>query len=294
MQIASNNIKDIFAHYRKQLSSIYDEGELKAVMHLAFEHVLGFSKTDMLTRSTENVSESDLLKLHFICKRLSKHEPIQYILGETVFYRLRFKVNPHVLIPRQETEELVDIVIKDTLSVKRLAPEFNILDIGTGSGCIAVTLKKQLLNASIYALDVSEEVLDVALQNAELNKADVKFIHGDILKPASISFPANSFDVIISNPPYITRSESAEMDARVKDHEPQLALFVENDDPLVFYRAICQFARQKLAPHGKLYFELNAAYGEATQKLVLSEGFKKAELIKDLSGKDRILIAEKG
>ncbi|MFL5754251.1 MAG: peptide chain release factor N(5)-glutamine methyltransferase [Bacteroidia bacterium] len=293
MKIASNNIKDIFAHYKKQLSSIYDDGELKAVMHLAFEHILGFSRTDMSTRSEENVSESDLLKLHFICKRLAKHEPIQYIIGETEFYRLRFKVNPHVLIPRQETEELVDLILKDIISIKHLNPNFSILDIGTGSGCIAITLKKQILNADVYAMDISEEALDVALQNAELNNVDVKFIHGDILQSAKLSLPVSSFDVIISNPPYITRGESEAMDARVKEHEPQLALFVENDDPLLFYKAICAFAKQKLSPQGKLYFELNAAHGQDAKALMLKEGFKNVELIRDLSGKDRMLMGEK-
>jgi release factor glutamine methyltransferase len=293
MQIASNNVKDIFTHYKKQLSSIYDEGELKAVTHLAFKHVLGFSKTDMSTRSEENVSESDLLKLHFICKRLAKHEPIQYIIGETEFYRLRFKVNPHVLIPRQETEELVDLILKDIISIKHLNPNFSILDIGTGSGCIAITLKKQILNATVYAMDISEEALDVALQNAELNGTDIKFIHGDILQAAKLSLPVPSFDVIISNPPYIARNESEAMELRVKDHEPQLALFVENNDPLVFYKAICTFAKQKLSPQGKLYFELNAAYGQEAMALMVKEGFKNVSLIRDLSGKDRMLMGEK-
>jgi release factor glutamine methyltransferase len=293
MNIPSNKIKDIVSWYRSQLSSIYDPGELEAIIHLAFESVLGFSRTDITRRENDNVSESDLLKLHFICKRLLRNEPIQYIVGETEFYNLKFKVTPAVLIPRQETEELVDIVIKDTLSHRHLAP-FTILDIGTGSGCIAITLKKQILNAFVYAIDVSEQALALAKENAENNNAQVQFIQGDILKPEAIGLSVSGFDVIVSNPPYVTKKEGEQMDSRVKDFEPGLALFVENEDPLQFYKAICDFAKKKLNPNGRLYLELNAAYGRDTENLLRKEGFINVELIKDLSGKDRILIGEWG
>ena len=289
MQIASNKIQDIIEFYKKQLSSIYDEAELNVIIFLAFEHVLDFSKTNLLLRSNENINQSDLLKLNFICKRLLQHEPIQYILGETEFYGLKFKVNSSVLIPRPETEELVDLIIKENSNNTQT---LKIIDVGTGSGCIAIALKKHLPQAEVYAVDISKEALSTAKQNAELNKVDVRFIEADILTYSNPTLQTLNFDVIVSNPPYVTRNEETEMDPRVKDFEPHTALFVENNDALIFYNKIAHFALKQLNPGGKLYFELNAKYASETKHLLESIGWKDVCILRDLNNNERMLRAK--
>ncbi len=290
MKIPSNKKQHILRFYKEQLSHIYDEAELNEIIFLAFNQVLGFSKTDLSFRTNENINQSDLLKLNFICKRLLQQEPIQYILGETEFYGLKFKVNPSVLIPRPETEELVDLIIKENKS-STATGKIKIIDIGTGSGCIAIALKKHLPQAEVYALDISETALTTAQQNAALNKLDVRFMQADILAAPNTQLQALGFDVIVSNPPYITHTEAAEMETRVKDFEPHSALFVENREPLVFYDKIARFAFKQLNTNGKLYFELNAKYASETKQLIESIGFKQVQLLRDLNNNERILKA---
>jgi release factor glutamine methyltransferase len=286
MKIASTKIPDVMRFFREELKDIYEPGEVETFISYCLEAYLGLRKTDLLVKAQDRMSESELLKFNFAVKQLKQQRPIQYILGKADFYKLQFVVNEQVLIPRPETEELVDLIIRDL----KQTPAPDILDIGTGSGCIAITLKKNITTATIAALDVSEEALNVARQNAALNQATVSFFQQDILNANTL--PDNAprlFDCIVSNPPYICISEKKEMHKNVLEHEPHLALFVPDEDPLLFYKVIADFALSHLKPKGKLYFEINAAYGLETSEMLEKKGFKNVILISDLNNKNRIL-----
>lgn len=287
MRIPSNKIGAITGFYKKELEELYPPEEINTFIKLAFAHYLGVSSSELVLRADETVSESELLKLYFVVKGLKKHKPVQYILGETEFYGLKFKVNKNVLIPRPETEELVDWIIKEFQNMKYEIRN-SVLDIGTGSGCIAVSLKKYLSGAEVFALDVSEEALQVAKENALLNKVNVNFIHGDIFS-SSVSQSLSSYDVIVSNPPYITNAESELMQPNVLDYEPHLALFVDDNNPLLFYSRIAALAGKHLGANGRLYFEINEKYGNDVAKLLINCNFTDIIVKKDLSGKDRII-----
>jgi release factor glutamine methyltransferase len=283
MKIPSTKIADVINFFRQELKDIYDAGEIETFISYCFEAYLNFNKTDMILSATENVTESELLKFNFAVKQLKQQHPIQYILGKADFYGLQFNVNEQVLIPRPETEELVELIIRE----HRHKQELSILDIGTGSGCIAIALKKNLPKAHVSALDVSPEALEIAKGNAERNQVDVSFFQEDILK-----WDRNKmvkYDCIVSNPPYICFSEKEQMHKNVLEHEPHLALFVPNDDPLLFYTSIADFALQYLEKNGKLYFEINASYGLKTSEMLEKKGFKNTALINDLNNKNRIL-----
>lgn len=285
MKIASNKIKDILRFFREELNDSYENDELETIIAYCFEFYLKMSRADLITHENNTVSESDLLKFNFAIKDLKKYKPLQYILGEADFYRLKFKVNEHVLIPRPETEELVHLIIKDN---KMQSP--TILDIGTGSGCIPIALKKNIPSAEITAMDISNEALNVAKHNAKLNGVEVEFVLDSILHLTShISHFTSHFDIIVSNPPYICKSEKDSMNKNVLEYEPHLALFVENEDPLLFYKAIGDYALNHLNKNGKVYFEINQAFGPETKNMLENKGFKNVELIKDLSNNYRIL-----
>ena len=222
-----------------------------------------------------------------IVNRLLTHEPIQYILGEAYFYGLKFSVSPDVLIPRAETEELVDWIISEEKD-----PYKRLLDIGTGSGCIPISIDKNSATEQIEGWDISEEALKLARYNAERNSSKVQFSRHDIFDTTSVS-ESPKWDVIVSNPPYVLMEESALMEKNVTDFEPHLALFVPDNDPLIFYRAIAQFAAVHLQPHGSLYFEINEKMGEQTAGLLREHGFKDILTRKDLEGKDRMLRARR-
>jgi release factor glutamine methyltransferase len=289
MRVASNSLAHLIAFYHSELNSVYESSEIDAILNLALEHFLGFSKTDVVNKKNENLNQSDLLKLYFCCKELKKNVPIQYILKEAWFYNLKFYVNQNVLIPRPETEELVDLILKENQSAG------SFLDIGTGSGCIPISLKKNSKNITVSACDISSEAIEVAKKNAELNKAEIHFIEVDILNEKETAKKIETtFDVIISNPPYIKADEKDSLNQHVINNEPHLALFVNGQDEIIFYKKIIDLCHQKLNAKGKLYFELNPL----TAKNVLdyansSKQFSKAELIKDMSGKIRFLIANK-
>lgn len=286
MKIASNKIKDITKYFREELAGIYDLSEIDTMMRYCAEEFLNKDAVDLHSMAETTVSESELLKFNFAVKDLKKQRPLQHILGKADFYGLKFIVNEHVLIPRPETEELVDLIIKDVKATGQ--KELSILDIGTGSGCIPISLKKHLPFANVSAMDVSEKALETAERNALLNHTEVNFIKDDILNPSFIHrHPA--FNIIVSNPPYIKRSESDSMHQNVLAHEPHLALFVEDEDALLFYRSICDFACTHLNPGGQIYFEINALLGTETKQLLESKGFKNVSLIKDMSNKNRIL-----
>jgi len=286
MFVNSNIVNEIITYYQEKLSSLYPGNEVKNITEIMFEHFLGWDKMTLRSNNKSSLSESELLLFHNALKRLLKNEPVQHITGEMEFYSLLFKVNKDVLIPRPETEELVDLVIKECKGYE------TILDIGTGSGCIPISLKKQLKNTLVYGMDISEDALVVAKDNAVLNSAEVTFVKEDILQIVSIKKSLKKeFDVIISNPPYITNSEKRLMSENVLNFEPYEALFVDDDEPLLFYDKIGHLAYHNLSCGGKLYFEINEHYGDQTKALLKSIGFSDIRILKDLQNKNRIVAA---
>ena len=293
MKIATNKLVDLYNYYQVELATIYDSDELWAIFELICEETLGFSKVEVKQRLQSNLNQSDVLIIYDIAKELKLGKPVQYCLGKAYFYDLKFKVNQATLIPRPETEELVDLIIKDLKSKVQDSnhSSLNILDIGTGSGCVPITLKKHLPSASVFGMDISLDALKVAIQNALLNEVDVEFFKHDILSPITL---INSYDVIVSNPPYVLASESKQMELRVVEYEPHLALFVDDNDPIIFYKQIINFCKTNLAPRGLLYFELNPLFAEDVKNYATTSNlFNLAELITDMSGKKRFLKAKK-
>ena len=263
------------------LTPMHGAQEARAIVYALLEDVFGLRKTDVLLGKFDALSEAE--KLHFAecAKRLSTGEPLQYVAGTAPFGELRFEVTPATLIPRPETLELVEWVVAD----ENVKPALRLLDIGTGSGCIAISLAKLLPQAKVSAWDISAEALAVAQRNAQQNGVAVDFKQVDVLHVTE----AETYDCIVSNPPYICEEEKAEMTDSVLLHEPHTALFVPNNDPLRFYRAIAQLALRSLAPGGSLYFEINRAYGAETCNLLRDLGFRDVELRKDFYGNDRMV-----
>ncbi len=280
MELPSNRVKEIVTYFHAELDKMYGKNEVKVFISIIFENVLNINDLNLIYDVF--ILESELDRINKILQRLKKNEPIQYIFGEAQFYGLKLKVNANVLIPRPETEELVDIIIK---SIQ--IPSCKILDIGTGSGCIAIALKKNIPAAIVTGVDVSKEALSVARDNAKQNNVQIDFKELDIL--SGVILPP--VDIIVSNPPYITNTEKLNMHLNVLDNEPHLALFVTNNDPLQFYKAITGKALKSLSKGGMLFYELNEAYGNEVLSLVKESGFTEAVLIKDMIGKNRILKA---
>lgn len=277
------------AYIQDTLKDYYPPSEIKAFTRLIMERVCDLLPHQFLLCKDKELSEKEKTQIYNIVERLTKQEPIQYIFGLTDFYGFEFEVNPSVLIPRPETEELVELIVRDNPQEK----EIDILDIGTGSGCIAVTLKKLMNHAMVYGLDISEEALKTARRNASRNHSQITLLQKDILNPRKAADSIKpDFDIIVSNPPYVMEKEKAAMEANVLDYEPSLALFVPDDDPLLYYRCIAVFAEQKLKKRGYLYFEINSQLGEETVELLHTLEFRNIELIQDLSGKDRFVKAQ--
>ena len=273
------------SYLREQLSKSYEPQEANALARIIFCDMLGQSNVDYYLCKDMDLSGNEEEKVKSILQRLEKYEPIQYIEGKKYFSGREFFVRQGVLIPRPETEELVE------LAAQACKPNAKILDIGTGSGCIAISLAKKLPEAEVHAWDISEAALEVAKQNNEQLSASVHFEQHDILTYQATGEEA--FDLIISNPPYITESEKAEMEANVLAWEPSIALFVPDNDPLLFYRRIGELALRMLTPNGKLFFEINRAYGDATKQLLCNQGYRNIHIQKDLSGNDRFVYAER-
>jgi len=286
MKISSNKVKAIAAYFRQELKSHYAQDEIENFIVYAFEKHLGFSRIDLILKAETSINESLLLRFNNIVKELKQYKPIQYILGEAMFYGIPLIVNEAVLIPRQETEELLRLILQEKSATKHI----NILDIATGSGCIAIALKKNIPNAIVSALDVSAQALAVAQANATKHKLDIAFIKADIFTYGGNS--NDKFDVIVSNPPYVLASEKAMMHKNVLNYEPHLALFVSDSNALVFYEAISKFAKQRLNQKGKLYFEINEALGNEMKILLTENGFKNIVLKKDLNNKSRFIHCE--
>jgi release factor glutamine methyltransferase len=279
-------IKDVFSAFKQSLATVYDASEIEALTLMITSEISGTSKAMIKAFPEQEITTLQSEKLNNILVRLQTGEPIQYILGHTEFYGLTFKVNSSVLIPRPETEELVEWVLTSVGS-EQLAVG-NILDIGTGSGCIAISLKKNLSAAQVSAIDISTNALQTAKQNADLNKVEVNFIHQDILNINHLPLTTH-YSLIISNPPYVTLHDKIQMHTNVTDFEPHTALFVPENDPLIFYKAIADFALKNLVSNGLLFFEINESLGKETVEMLESKGFKNIELRQDMSGRDRMI-----
>lgn len=264
------------------LSSIYDEMEAEQFFYLILENTRQLKRTDLALNPDLTFSESEIENWNAILEQLKNEIPIQYILGLTSFFGLEFLVNENVLIPRPETEELVDWILKES------SQSHKILDIGTGSGCIAITLGKNLKDSQVFAIDVSNKAIETAKINAKQNHVDVFFMNCNILETDDLN---QRFDLIVSNPPYVRNLEKAEIKKNVLDNEPHLALFVEDNDALIFYRKIAELAKKSLNPNGQLYFEINQYLANETIELLKDLGFNNLELRKDIYGNDRMLKA---
>jgi release factor glutamine methyltransferase len=283
-------IKDVFDNYRLELKDVYEANETEAITLLVVNEICKISKAKIKAFPEIELSTEQADALNKTLKELKTGKPVQYILGKTEFYGLPFNVNPSVLIPRPETEELVEWVI-ETVGSRQFAAG-SLLDIGTGSGCIAISLKKNLPGFKVSAIDISTDALQTAASNANLNNVDIEFIEADILNPGShISHLKSHISIIISNPPYVTLHDKTQMHTNVTDFEPHTALFVPEDDPLIFYKDIADFAITHLTKNGLLFFEINESYGEETAELLAHKDFKNIELRKDLSGRDRMIRA---
>lgn len=287
------NINKFRDYFNKTLKKLYPTSEIDTFLFLILEEYLNFKRIDVVLKSNFEISPEDLTLLKSSTKLLEQEVPIQYILGKTEFYGFPFILNEHVLIPRPETEELVTSVLSKISKLEPLHPiekekKLKILDIGTGSGCIPISLKRSLPFAEITAIDIANEALIIAQKNASLNKVNINFIQQNILKTTGLD---DIYDIIISNPPYVRVSEKIEIKNNVLKNEPHLALFVEDNNPLIFYSKIAELAKSHLTKNGTLFFEINQYLGKETVELIKLKGFNKIQLKKDIFGHDRIIIA---
>lgn len=273
-------------YIKKELAGLYPETELQGFVRLLFEAICGWNYSEQILNKNKQIGEWQFQRFKNVVLRLKKYEPIQYILGETEFMGIKIMVNPSVLIPRPETEELVHWVLN--ANSKSLP---HILDIGVGSGCIAIALKDQIPGAEISGIDISKKALETAKMNSSNNNIEIKFYERDILKWEDYDW--ETYDIIVSNPPYVLEIEKAKMDENVLAYEPENALFVPDMDPLIFYKQIAWFAQKHLVINGKLFFEMNELLGDEMYKLLLSCGFGNIETKKDINGKNRMICCQK-
>jgi release factor glutamine methyltransferase len=273
----------------QRLTDIYETGEAKAIVRLVLEVCFGLTMTDILCGKIEKLTAEEQKDLNHIIQRLETGEPVQYVLGEAEFGGRTFHVEPGVLIPRPETYELCQWIMEERRGKKEEGRNTSILDIGTGSGCIACTLAAELADAEVTAWDISDDALRIATENAKRTNVHVSFEKVDVLNTSLLNreSPATGLDIIVSNPPYICNKERATMERNVLEHEPELALFVPDDDPLLFYRTIARFAAKTLNPGGALYFEINPLYVSEMQQMLSEEGFSHTEIRNDQFGKQR-------
>lgn len=269
--------------FKQLIDNLYDERESKSLYYDILMRILDCDMTTLLMKGDDLMTPEKEIYFREIIDRLKTGEPIQYIWGDCYFHGNRFIVSPNVLIPRPETEELVDWVLEEG--------EFHsLLDIGTGSGCIAISLKKERSSAEIYAMDISEKALSIAQENAQLNDAPIHFIQDSILTPKASN---QTYDIIVSNPPYILQKEKVAMHKNVLEHEPHLALFVEDEKPLLFYEKIAEYGIHHLTEQGLLFFEINALLGKETKKMLEGYGYHDVVIRKDINGKERMIRCRK-
>jgi release factor glutamine methyltransferase len=281
-------IKEYRSQFIQQLTPIYDAGEVESFFYLVLEDKQQLKRIDLALHPDLVFSEEEIVVWNSILEQLKQEIPIQYLLGKTSFYGLDFEVNENVLIPRPETEELVEWILESQKS-KGENKKIRILDIGTGSGCIAISLAKNLPNAEVFALDISEKALATAKKNAEINEVNVTFINQNILETEDLG---QQFDVIVSNPPYVRNLEKEEIKKNVLDNEPHLALFVEDNEALIFYKKIAELAQKNGSENSQLYFEINQYLGKEMIDLLEKMNFKNIELRKDIYGNDRMIKGE--
>ena len=277
-------IKDYRTQFTQELASIFDEKEIESFFYIVLDAFHQLKRVNLVLNPDLELDSIQILQWETVLSQLKEQKPIQYILGETEFFGLPFYVNENTLIPRPETEELVEWIIKD-LKNERFK-DLKILDIGTGSGCIAISLAKNLPNASVFAIDISEKALATAKKNAELNDVKVTFIQKNILETEDLT---QQFDIIVSNPPYVRNLEKQEIHKNVLEYEPHLALFVEDNDALIFYKKIAKLATKNLSENGQLYFEINQYLGKEMIELLEKYDFKNIELKKDIYENDRMI-----
>lgn len=273
-------------HIRTAIAGVYDEPEASAIAFALAGHVLNLSRMELSMQRHDIISHEAELKTDKYIERLLNHEPLQYILGTAHFYGLDLAVNPAVLIPRPETEELVSLIIKENQYAKQL----HILDVGTGSGCIAITLGEVLDTAKIFGIDVSEKALEVAHRNSLRYGQIIEWLQADIFED-KIKIPLHSLDIVVSNPPYVLENEKQEMRRNVLDHEPHLALFVPDNDPLLYYKRIAEVAKKLLKPGGKLYFEINEQFADELVQMLQKQNYSEITASKDIFDKDRFVSA---
>ncbi len=281
-------IKDAKLLIKDSLNKYYDANELTSFERIIFQDIFNIDFNSLITEPDKELNKKEALKLQEVIERLQKYEPLQYIIGFTEFYEIRFAVNSHVLIPRQETEELVDLIINDNKEKTNL----KIIDIGTGSGCIAVSLGKNIKKSKLTAVDIDDRAIITASSNAVNNNVKMSLIQDDILN-YDCGLYLNKYDIVVSNPPYVRNSEKQMMSENVLNYEPGKALFVEDNEPLLFYKAIIDFCNEKLKEGGKIYLEINEFLANETKKLLEKTGFLKVQIIKDINGKNRIISAVK-
>lgn len=286
------SIAEAYNGFFSELKSIYDEREADNIADWIFENITKLKRWER-RNNAKNITSEQELKLNKYLQELLSHKPVQYVLNEAWFYKLKFFVNEHVLIPRPETEELVNWLVSDFQNAdENISPEeINILDIGTGSGCIAVALKKALPNAEIASIDISEQALNVAKKNADELQTKIDFLQIDFLDEAQWQV-LDSYDIIVSNPPYIPESEREKMSKNVTAFEPVIALFVENNDPIIFYEKIAKFSQSHLKKPGKIYVEVHEEKAKEVQKAFNKSGFK-TEIKNDIYGKERMIKVTK-
>lgn len=287
-------IDEFYKNFTGRLKIIYDEREANNIADWVFESIAGVKRLDRITNKAKQFDDLTINQLDNTLQQLLQNKPVQYVLGEAWFYKMKLKVNEHVLIPRPETEELVEWVVEEIRNKKleignKEVEHFSILDIGTGSGCIAIALKKELSGADIFAIDVSEDALDVAKENAEAHDTKINFLQLDFLNEEIWPSP-KLFDIIISNPPYIPENEKGKLAKHVVDHEPHLALFVNDENPLIFYQKIAAFADKKLKEKGKIFVEVHEDYSNEAQQIFAEKEFK-TEIKKDIYGRERMIRA---
>lgn len=288
-------LKEIEQLFHKELDAIYGKDEVRQFFYMCIESFYNLSRLDLALDTNLSITTEEQPQIMEALHHLKAEKPIQYLLGETEFYGLTFKVTEDTLIPRPETEELVELIINIAKSEFSSLDELNLLDIGTGTGCIAISLAKHIAKAKVNAIDVSEEALKISKLNAIKNEVEVNFIQQNILDKVEALANINKLgklDVIVSNPPYVRELEKQEIKPNVLENEPHLALFVSDEDPLIFYKTITEIAEKQLKPHGFLFFEINQYLGKEMKNLVESYAFKNVEIIKDGFGNDRMLRAQ--
>ncbi len=277
-------LKEALDELKRGLNGVAETGEVQAMIRVICEDVFNYDQVDVALRQESELPDFAPQRIADIIARLQRHEPLQYIVGHARFHGHQFKVTPAVLIPRPETEQLVDLIVDENDG-----SDLRVLDMGTGSGCIAISLARALKFAQVDALDVSRDALAVARENAAALKVKVRFFESDMLAPQ----PAARYDIIVSNPPYICWSEREAMDRNVKDHEPGQALFVPDNDPLLFYKAIARYASESLERGGRLYLEINQRFGNEVRRLLEDNGLDGVRIIEDSYGKVRFAAAVK-